>query len=374
MPDLWRPKRPTRVKAPPANALSGAEIVRPSQASATSEKGRAEQAFDRALAVEKAQAQQVSANAEAGADHSYADMVSDKFDATMSALQSFLSISEDLLQNHALVLSGPQELQMLGIPTSLASVETDMLGEVANVLGSALIKAALDGTRNIHAQYQEYLSSLPTIIHPMVSFSPDACWVIGIKDWRVAVVLPGDRDKVRDMPQEAKIASAEAMNWAKQIHSRPGIRRTKTQDEMLASLVSGNEDKASPTAVVVSPPWPPTNVKVHKEREFRSWWYRVARNRVMITWEPPVYNGGLGGTSIRVLTFPPPDDTAVPDPDAAAITAPPPITEDNESSEYHGNLNSVHITGLDATTLYRFAVVAVNALGYSGRTEATFTF
>jgi hypothetical protein len=343
-----------------------------------SDEGRAVKAFDKALAFDRTQAYRAfDQGKKSPVEESYADEVADDLEVREEALKSGMSIGSDILRDPSDALHGLNPTQQAdhadGLGSSLGGVGGDILGDALGNLSSLAMGVVVDAVvaRNIRALYRDLLAKLPTVIHAEVSFDPGACWLIAIKAWRVVVVLPGDRDAVRRIPFTAKMSPADAMSWAEQLRGRSDLRLTKAQDMMLAALVDSGRDDAdtSPVAVVMSPPWPPAKIKVHKEREFRRLWYRVASDRALVTWEPPVYNGGLGGTSIRVLAYPPPGGSADSDPDTAAVYVPQPLTSDRKSSGYE-NENSVRITGLAPTTGYRFAVVAVNVLGYSDRAEA----
>jgi hypothetical protein len=168
------------------------------------------------------------------------------------------------------------------------------------------------------------------------------------------------------------MGQGDVISWAQRLRDRPDVHLSKAQDETLAALINNEKAGGGLVVAVVSPPWPPTKVKAHKVLEFRGWRYQAARDRAEVTWNQPVYNGGFGEPSIRVLTFPPPRGAAVAGHGSAVIKMPRPDDDPRKSGSY-ANLNSVLITGLDPGTAYTFAVVAANALGTSDRTEATLT-
>jgi hypothetical protein len=375
MPSHWWPKRATNAPRGPVNTYGPVDVAQTLDGYLASDEGRAVKAFDKALAFDRSHVYRAFDQGKKSAvEDSYADKAADDLDLEKGALQLGISIGSDILRDPSDALYRLSSTQPADHADGLGGVGLDILGDVLDSLGSGMISAAVDATvaRNVCALYRDLLTKLPAIIHTEVSFDSGSCWLIAIKDWRLAVVLPGNRDKVQKMPLAAKMSPAGALNWAGQLRGRPDVRLTKMQDTMLAALVdSGRDDTdASPVAVVVSPPWPPTKIKVHKEREFRRWWYRVTPDRALVTWEPPAYNGGLGATSIRVLTYPPPGAPTDSEPDTAAVSVPQALANDRKSSGYE-NENSVRITGLAPTTAYRLAVVAANALGYSDRTEAT---
>ena len=144
-----------------------------------------------------------------------------------------------------------------------------------------------DPDHNVWEAYRDWLSHLPTVVDPELSFAPDACWLIAIRNWRVAAVLPCDKDKLRDMPHAAIMNRADAVNWVAKLRDRPGTRLSKTQDQMLAALTRGDNKADTGTSIVavLSPPWPPTKVKVHKVRESRNWRYRTSRDRAEVGWQ-----------------------------------------------------------------------------------------
>jgi hypothetical protein len=311
-----------------------------------------------------------------------ADSMSEDAADLLDSVKSIISAVQHIIQDPAAALPSAEYPNHAHHSVGQAGgALADTGAEIAgNLVSSIILGAAISATvvRDVQQSYRESVSGVPTFVHPDVSFAPDACCLIAItwtRGWRTAVVLPGDPDKLAGMPSPALVSQADAVSWAKQLRDLPGICLTKTQDETLAALGNGDgaADVRTCRVAIVSSPWPPHKVKVRKVSESRGLRSRTAHDRAEVSWDDPIYNGGLGVTSLRISTDPPPRAPARPRLEIA-VASPAQQDADRHGADSYTQVNSVVIIGLDAQKVYTFTVEAVNALGSSEESEATFSF
>jgi hypothetical protein len=310
-----------------------------------------------------------------------ADSMSDDASDILDSVSSIISAVLHMIQDPAALPGAEYQTHAHNSVGQVGGVLADTGVDIAtNLVSGILLGSAISAivAHNVRQSYRDSVSGVPTFVHPDVSFAPDACCLIALtwtRGWRTAVILPGDPDKWRDMTSPALMSRADTVSWAKQLRDLPGICLTKIQDEALAALAAGDgaADVGVCRVAVVSEPWPPGKVKVQKVSEFRRWRYRTVRDRAEVSWDEPVYNGGLSVTSFRISTDPPPRAPASPNLEVTVASL-----AQQAAAQYVANsfkpVNRVVITGLDAEKRYTFTVEAVNALGSSEESETTFTF
>jgi hypothetical protein len=291
-----------------------------------------------------------------------ADKIGNEVDIAKQVMSAVL----DIRQDPAIASPGADYVKHAdrSIGSDLSGVGVDILADAAS---GVFLQAAVGAlvVRNVREAYRDWLSRLPTVVHPEVSFTPSACWLIAIRNWQVAIVLPWDKDKLEAIPQATIMNQADTWNWLTQLQNRPRIRLSATQSQMLAAFTRSDGKANASILAVVSPPWPPTRMKIRKVWEFRSWRYHTARDRVEVSWQQPYHSGGLGLTSFYVLTYP--SLNVKEDSDVGTATARITHRDPNGPTGPYENVNSIAITGLDTGVTYTFAVVAANRLGLSTR-------